>query len=182
TIGSLNTEASKDSVSSVDFTNAEMEILLETPYTAEKYRFTLGWVYGAGDEDVQIVSNVFQIQGRVREKLVVNIKVPYNFTSGSLGKVNGLGDITMSVENIIYSGKNKRLAFTVGAVLPSGGANVYYQGNPLPMAYQTTLGVINLLGGLSFAYKNWSSSIGYQRSFGENENDFISDNLELNPL
>src|SRR5690606_12119164 len=79
TIGSLNTEASKDSVSSVDFTNAEMEILLETPYTAEKYRFTLGWVYGAGDEDVQIVSNVFQIQGRVREKLVVNIKVPYNF-------------------------------------------------------------------------------------------------------
>ena len=181
TIGALNTEISKDSVSAVDFTNADMETLLATPFTAEKYRFTLGGVYGSGQEGVDIYTGFLQVHSRLKEKMILSVKIPYTITNGALGSASGLGDITLGLENILYSGKNIRFGYTVGAVLPSGDANMYYEGDPLPMVYQTTLGSLNLLGGLSFAYHNWSASIGYQHSFGRNENDFLTDNLELDP-
>ena len=181
TVGSLNSESTKDSVSHVDYTEAGIEQLLKVAYTREKYRFEVTSVMAGGERDTDIYGLTLRAVFRLKDKMLFNVKVPYTYVTGSLGSAAGLGDITLSLQNTFYSGKSSRLSFTAGVVLPTGDANRSDDGFVLPMAYQTTLGSFNALVGLSGSYKNWGAAIGYQQSFGENGNQFVSEGLVTDP-
>jgi hypothetical protein len=173
----LNSETTKDSVSGVDFENASLEELMSVSHTREKYRFELNGVYAFGERDTRIYSIVFKGMFRIRKKMSLNVRIPYSLTNGTLGNNAGFGDVAVSLQNIFYSGKNKRLAATIAIIAPTGRANASDKGIVLPMAYQTTLGSFNALIGISGAYKNWGAAIGYQHNFGKNGNMFFKDNL-----
>ena len=64
------------------------------------------------------------------------------------------------------------LAYTVGVIIPTNSANLMYETRVMPMAYQSSLGLYSGLAGLSMRYKTWSAVLGYQQSFGSNENGF----------
>ncbi|NRA13290.1 MAG: hypothetical protein HRT57_15190 [Crocinitomicaceae bacterium] len=180
TIGTLNSETTKDSVSEVDFENASLEELMSVYHTREKFRFELNSLYGIGEHDTRIYSLVFKGVIRIKKKMLLNVRIPYSLTNGTLGSNSGFGDVAVSLQNTFFSGKDKRLAATIGIVAPTGTANASDNGSVLPMAYQTTLGSINALIGVSGAYKNWGAAIGYQHSFGKNGNMFYRDNLVTN--
>ena len=181
TVGSLNSENTKDSVSVIDFTDAGLEQLLKVPYQREKYRLELSGIGSTGERDLQYLGVNLRGVIRLKKKMLLNVKVPITQASGPLGSNTGLGDITVSIQNTFYSGKSSRLSFTAGVVVPTGDANKSDNGFVLPMAYQTTLGAYGVLVGLSGAFKNWSGAIGYQQTLGRNGNQFDRDALVLDP-
>ena len=180
TIGSLNPETTKDTVTCIDYTQAELEELLGATFTREKFRFELSGIMAQGEKKTQLYGAAFTGVFRIKKKMLINIKVPYTYVYGSLGTNSGLGDITLSLQNTFYSGKYKRFSATVGVVIPTGNANKKDNDFALPMTYQTTLGAYNVLVGVSAAYKKWGCVLGYQHSFGKNENEFNSDSLTVN--
>ncbi len=107
--------------------------------------------------------------------------MPFINTEGVLGKVFGLGDLTIHLQNIFKSGKHLRMAYTLGIVIPTNSGNTKYAGAPLPMVYQTSMGFFGALAGLTISTRKWNFAIGTQQNFGRNGNEFITDNLVLDP-
>lgn len=179
TIGTLNSGTSQDTVSGFDPDSASLEQLLQVTYVDPKLKASVSEVYGLAEQGVQIYSSVLRASWRMKERMLLNIKLPYTYTTGDLGSTQGVGDITISLQNTVYNAKNKRLAYTLGVVVPPNNSNKKDNGFALPMNYQTSLGSFNALVGVSGAYKGWAAAVGYQHSFGANGNEFSTDLIKL---
>lgn len=175
TIGTLNSGTSQDTITAFDPDSASLEQLLSVTYVDPKLKTSISEVYGLAEQGVQIYSTVLRASWRMKKRMLLNVKLPYTYTTGELGSANGVGDITISMQNTVYNAKNKRLAYTLGVVLPPNDANKSDNNFALPMNYQTSLGAFNALVGVSGAYKGWSAAVGYQQSFGANGNQFSLD-------
>ncbi|HHZ66083.1 MAG TPA: hypothetical protein EYN51_11415 [Flavobacteriales bacterium] len=179
TSGSLNAANTQDSTSRIDFTEASFDELLNATVASEKYRIGADFVYGIGDNRTAIYNLVLRFSIRVKERMLVNIKMPFAYISGNIGTTAGTGDLTLTIQNTFNSGKNINMAYTLGVIIPTNTANLKYKNEVMPMAYQSSLGLFSALGGLSFRYKQWAAVIGYQYSFGSNSNGFLSETVIL---
>lgn len=179
TIGALNSASSADSVSRTDFTSADIDELLNTAILNEKYNLAAEIGYGIGDRNTSIYSVFIRGSLRLKEKLMLGIKLPYTIADGVLGSAQGLGDITINVQNIIKSGKGFRMAYTFGLVIPTNNANLKSNGKSLPMTYQTSMGFFGGLAGITVSTKKWNGVVGFQQNFGRNANEFTAENLIL---
>ncbi len=180
TSGSLNAANTQDSTSKIDFTEASFEELLNANVASEKYRIGADIVYGIGDKGTSIYNLVLRFSMRIKERMLINVKMPFAYISGNIGTTTGTGDLTLTMQNTFKSGKNINMAYTLGVIIPTNNANLKYNGEVMPMAYQSSLGLFSALAGLSFRYKQWSAVIGYQYSFGSNSNQFLSETIKLN--
>jgi len=179
TSGTLNASNTQDSTSSLDFTEAGFEALLNTNIASEKYRIGLDFVYGDAEKGTTVYNLILRGSMRIKEKVLVNVKMPFAYISGPVGKTYGTGDLTFTLQNTFKSGKNMALAYTLGVIIPTNDGNLMYENRSMPMVYQSSLGLFSALAGLSYKYKKWSAVIGYQYSFGSNGNLFITDNIVL---
>ena len=179
TSGALNSANTQDSTSKINFTEASMEALLNANVASEKHKIGLDLVYGIGVRETNIYNYVLRYSARVRERLLVNVKMPFTYVQGNLGTTSGTGDLTLTMQNTFKSGNNISLAYTLGAIIPTNVGNLKDEGNAMPMVYQTSLGLFSALGGLSVRYKLWSAVIGYQHSFGSNSNEFIRKKISV---
>jgi len=129
-------------------------------------------IFGLGEQNVFHITTQFEIIIPTFKNQLVQIKMPYNFTFGNLGNISGLGDLSLSINQKVYSIKDVRINFVAGFKIPSGDANKTKDGFPLPMAYQPSLGTYDIILGISTNYQSWHMSFGYQHSFGHNLNEF----------
>lgn len=132
----------------------------------------LSTIFGLGEQNVFHATTELDLVFRTLKNQVIQIKIPYNMTFGNLGNVSGLGDLSIVVNQNLFSGKNSNIALIGGIKVPSNDANKTLDGYSLPMAYQTSLGTYDIILGLGSVYKNWHFGIGYQHSFGNNLNEF----------
>lgn len=129
-------------------------------------------IFGLGEQSVFHVTTQFEVVIPTFKHQIVQIKMPYNFTFGNLGNISGLGDLSISLNQNVFSGKDSRLNIIAGAKIPSNDGNKSKDGFPLPMAYQPSLGTYDLIIGISYLYKKWHFGFGYQHPFGHNLNEF----------
>lgn len=181
TIGPLFSASSADTVSGTDFTKADLNELLNSTFLGEKYSLSAELGYGLGDRKTSIYSCNLRGAIRLRKKLLLGFKLPYILAQGVLGNTNGLGDITINIQNIIKSGNNYRIAHTFGLVIPTNNANLKHKGFALPMVYQSSFGFFGALAGITVSTKKWNFATGYQQNFGRNGNEFSTENLILDP-
>lgn len=182
TIGTLNTATLADTLSGTDYKNAGFSDLLNTPIASEKISAAAEFGYGIGDRKTSIYTVFLRGGIRIKERLILAIKIPYVFVNGDLGSVNGIGDITVNVQNEVMSRKKFKLAYTLGIIIPSNNGNMKSGGNQLPMVYQSSLGFYGAMAGITLSTKRWNFAAGYQKNFGRNGNEFLTDNLILDPL
>ena len=182
TIGSLNSATSADTVSTTDYTKADLEELLNVSIYGERYNISTEAGISFGDEGTSIYSLNLRGSLRLKEKLSLGVKLPFISTQGVLGKVFGLGDLTINLQNIFKSGKSIRMAYTLGVVIPTNSGNTKFAGAPLPMVYQTSMGFFGALAGLTISTRKWNFVFGSQQNFGRNRNEFITNYLVLDPL
>lgn len=103
----------------------------------------------------------------------VQIKLPYQKVSGTLGQTEGLGDISLSYTRTLFQKKTWDLNLSVGGKIPTGDSRKRAEnGLTLPMYYQTTLGSYDIIGGLSIISRKWLIAAGYQQALTSNSNDF----------
>jgi len=120
-----------------------------------------------------IMSSLVDINVGIGKRGSAQLKLPYTYVSGSLGKTQGMGDISYSYTYAILSKNNYRILATLGGKIPTNGADKYSSDNrPLPMYYQTSLGTFDGIAGLSFLTRNWLIATGFQHAFNANQNEF----------
>lgn len=142
-------------------------------YRFPKYFFQLSASYGKGDERTKIITT--QLEGNVRmgKKMFAQVKIPYSFVTGALANTQGLNDITISLTYIAFIREKSNWSLTGGMKFPTNTGNISEGGIPLPMVYQTSLGSIDALGGIKYAFKKWDLTLGYQHSFNANKNEYL---------
>lgn len=127
-----------------------------------------GYKFGSSGKEDDVKYHSLQLGAiyHVFEKTSLQMSIPYNFQSGPLDDVNGIGDLLVSITQNIISDNNSSLDASIGAKFAVGEDNA----ENLPMAYQSGLGSNDILFALNYTYKNIGFGVGYQLACGRNNN------------
>ncbi|MEK9138787.1 MAG: hypothetical protein AAB393_16820, partial [Bacteroidota bacterium] len=128
----------------------------------------VSYVFGKSSKTDDLTIHTMNLEGgfRLFEGSRLSVDLPWSRVSGPLGSTNGLGDVTVLWDQIIWNDLESRLSAQVGGKLATGNADA---GN-LPQAYQTGLGTNDFLLGMTYDFKPWTAAIGYQLSRGRSNN------------
>ena len=149
--------------------------------TAPKIKVTLGQSFALGEKFVFISQTSLSFEHRFLKHTSYVVNVPFIFTSGNLGNSTGVGDVLVSFIQQLYSNGESTVGLLVGGRLRSNNSNFTFAGNPLPMAYQTSLGTYDVIGGLQYVWKSWDFYLAYQHPFGRNQNQYLHPPGETDP-
>jgi hypothetical protein len=122
----------------------------------------------------------FDVSIGITQKTGFQVKLPYQWTTGSFGEAAGMGDISVSLTHNIHRFKNFELNATLGMKIPSNKSDLESQGRKvpgsegfvLPMYYQVSLGSWDIIAGASIINEKWLFAIGYQNALTANNNTF----------
>jgi hypothetical protein len=142
--------------------------------TKSKKRLTLLLPIGLGDAGVFVFTPGLQYDHTLNERWSAQAKLTANYAQGSLGQATGLGDFFLSATHTVIKTKNWNTAVTLGGKFPLHLGNLKAEDKALPMQYQSSLGTIDLITGISLASKTWQFAAGWQQPLsGINRNNFL---------
>jgi hypothetical protein len=154
TIGTLKAEQAGDAT-----TNQKLTLLLPI---------------GVGDEHVFVFTPGIQYDNQLSEQWAVQVRFTANYTNGNLGTAAGLGDLFLAG---VYSFKKKKswtTSITLGTKILMNPGNLKEDGKSLPMQYQSSLGTVDLIAGVSVTNQSLQFSFGWQQPLsGINRNNFL---------
>jgi hypothetical protein len=137
-------------------------------------KITLLLPVGLGDEAVFVFAPGIQYDNQLSAKWAIQAKLTANYASGNLGNATGLGDVILSGTYTLPAKAKWATSVTVGTKLPLNGGNLKSAGRPLPMQYQSSLGTVDLITGISVSDSRWQFSAGWQQPLtGTNDNSFL---------
>lgn len=150
----------------------------------DEMHYTLGLsnTIGIGDESVLINSTGVEFGANFSDFAIV-AKIPFTFTSGTLGQTNGLGDFTLLLSSKLYSEENLSLSVAGGVKLATNKADLRNKDDlSLPMVYQTSNGTNDVIFLLAVNIDDWIVSTGVQIPLNRNENTFIENSALVEPI
>lgn len=139
-------------------------------------RHKLGFQFsnGIGDESVYVFTPAIQYDLRINQHWAIQAKLTANYANGNLGSAFAPGDIIVTGSKTFPLNKKWKLIGTFGSKLPLSSSNLKTDGKSLPMQYQSSLGTVDLIAGLSAVQQKWSFSVAYQQPLtGTNGNNFL---------
>jgi hypothetical protein len=148
----------------------------ETP----KLNVSFEQTFGLGEKFVLIGQSTASIKYQLFKHTQIQLRAPFIFTLGNLGSTSGVGDMIFSVTQTLFAGQKQGVSILAGTRLKSNNSDFTFNGNPLPMAYQTSLGTYDILSGIFYYYKKWDFYIAYQHPFNQNNNQYLHPDGETN--
>ena len=134
--------------------------------------------FGLGEKFTFISQTSIALDLRVGKSTSIVIRTPFIFTSGNLGNSAGIGDVLVSVIQQVYKNDQSQFGILLAGKIKSNNSNFSFAGNPLPMAYQTSLGTYDIIVGGQYLWRTWDFYMAYQHPFGRNENEYLNNPLE----
>ena len=138
-----------------------------------RFKVSLEQGFGLGEKFTFISQTSITLEYQVSKTTALMIRTPFIFTSGNLGNSSGIGDVLVSVIQQIYQNKNSQFGILLGGKIKSNNSSFSFAGNPLPMAYQTSLGTYDIIVGTQYLWKTWDFYLAYQHPFGRNQNEYL---------
>ncbi len=166
-------DAGACSIGSLDHQEGEKE--------APKIKLSFEQSLGSGEKFIFISQSSLTLEHRIFKTTSYIVRVPFIFTSGNLGNATGIGDVMISVVQQVLQTDQSQLGFLLGGKLRSNNSDFSFGGNPLPMAYQTSLGTYDIIGGVQYIWKTWNFYLAYQHPFGRNNNQYLNDPAITDP-
>ncbi|NOX87074.1 MAG: hypothetical protein GXO86_14125 [Chlorobi bacterium] len=160
-------DAGACSIGSLDHQEGEKEM--------PKIKLSYEQSFGSGEKFIFISQTSLTLEHRIFKNTSYIVRVPFIFTSGNLGNATGVGDVMISVVQQVMQTNRSQLGFMVGTKLKTNKSDYSFAGNPLPMAYQTSLGTYDIIGGIQYIWKTWNFYLAYQHPFGRNNNQYLND-------
>ena len=106
------------------------------------------------------------------KKHAFQVKIPCQIVNGKLGHASGAGDLSLSYTINLLTRERYDIILTLGAKIPTNHSNLMWNGLPLPMYYQVSLGTYDAIAGISFISRDWLFATGIQHPFNKNKNGF----------
>lgn len=129
--------------------------------------------FGIGDDDVKIFTPAIQYDHQFSYRWGIQVKVTGNHASGNLGTANGPGDLYLAGIHSIALAGNWKASFMAAWKFPLSRSALNMDGMDLPMVYQSSLGTVDLISGLSLTNNSWAFSLGWQHPLtAANRNNF----------
>ncbi len=142
--------------------------------TTGKLSWRLESTLGLGEKFVLNYQTLIQAQYAFKNTWAITFRIPFTLVAGNLGATAGFGDGILSVNKMVMLKSQNRLIFIVATRLKSNNADKSLNGKPLPMAYQTSLGTYDVIGGIQFYHNSWNLYGAYLHSFGRNKNQYLN--------
>lgn len=135
---------------------------------------TIEFSYYKGTTSLSPVIQVANIDFTIglNSRNAIQVKVPYQWVYGTLGKTATLGDLSFCYTRNLYSSDRFDLNASLGTKLPSNSSDLMNGPNPLPMYYQTSLGTYDFIAGISMITRKWLFATGIQVPLNRNSNKF----------
>ena len=128
---------------------------------------------GLGDESVLVITPAIQYDYFSRSGYQFQARVTANYANGNLGNAFKPGDVYLAATRHFKAAK-VRWAVTLGTKLPINQADALAGNKPLPMQYQSSLGTVDIIGGIHAEVQSWQWSAGIQLPLtGHNRNGFL---------
>ena len=159
-------DAGACSISSLNFSE-------DTIPNDSKVRFSMEQSFGLGEKFILISQTTAGIQYRVFKSTLLELRIPFVFTYGNIGQTSGVGDLLLSVNQQLFRKNKDQLNLLIAGRLKTNNADYTFAGEPLPMAYQTSLGTYDVIFGLLYVIPKWDFYAAYQHSFGRNKNGYL---------
>ncbi len=111
----------------------------------------------------------------------MQIKLPYLWVKGSMGKTSNLGDISFSFTRNVKTTDTYHINITAGGKIPTNKSDLQTDNtefttdnlqHTLPMYYQTSLGSYDFVAGAAYISQKWMFATGLQMALTANSNDF----------
>lgn len=140
----------------------------------DKQKITLGLTNGIGDENVYVFTPSLQYDYKVNNQWALQAKLTANYASGNLGSVFGLGDFFIGGTFAPASVKKWKPTFLLATKIPLSNANLKLDNKSLPMQYQSSLGTVDAIAGISVTNNTWLIAAALQQPLtGHNNNNFL---------
>ena len=137
--------------------------------TSEKsLQLKLGATFGKADHDITILASYLEYNRQINKHWSYDMKLTQLAQLTDSIKTNGLGDLFLTGT---YKTNNKT-AFTMGVKLPLADGNKERNGLPLPNDFQSSLGTIDFIAGISKDWKKFRFTAAVQQPLTQGENTF----------
>jgi len=137
-----------------------------------KFKLSYDQNFGLGEKFILISTTSLIVEHRFTNSTSFVARVPFIFTTGNLGNTSGIGDVFISFIQQLFHGQNSQLGILIGGKLKTNNSDFSFD-NPLPMAYQTSLGTYDIIAGIQYMFKTWDFYLAYQHPFGRNNNQYL---------
>lgn len=130
----------------------------------------LGAFYGYADNEISVYGNYLEYAHRFNSQLGFSAKLTSLGQSGNEITVFGLSDFYLTAN---YQAATK-LRLTLGAKFPLMAADRSFEGLPLAMDYQSSLGTSDLIFGISYQIQKLQITAAIQQPLTQNNNQFLA--------
>lgn len=135
-------------------------------------QFTFILPAGVGDEVVFILTPTLQFDKSLGKRWTVQTRLTANYASGSLGTAAGAGDLFFAGTYTLNQSK-WQTDLTLGIKIPLNGSDLNEGGLSMPMVYQSSLGTLDVIAGISVKNSHWQIAVGWQQPLTtQNDNAF----------
>ena len=136
--------------------------------------FRLGSAFGVGEESLNITTPYIQFDQQFND-WQLQIKATHNSASKNNYSVSGIGDLFLVGTKSIKNKNGSNLQINFGLKIPLGNEDSKSSGVSLPLAYQSTLGTFDVIGGVTYQKNNWDFSAAFQVPLTKNnKNSFTT--------
>ena len=128
---------------------------------------------GLADKESLVFTSELSVSHQLFPSTNLEVRIPFQVTTGNLGTTSGVGDLMVTLSQVIRQGKKSSLTLVAGGRLKTNDANKKSGDQPFPMVYQTSLGTYDIIAGMAWQSDVWSISLAYQHPFGNNLNESL---------
>ncbi len=120
-----------------------------------KQKLTIGITNGIGDEGVYVLTPSIKYDYKINNSWEIQARITANNASGKLGSAFGLGDLFLNATHTLTSASKWKTSVLIGTKLPLNNSNLLANGKSLPMQYQSSLGTVDAIAGISTTNNKW---------------------------
>ncbi len=142
--------------------------------SVKKQKLTFFFANGIGDENVYVFTPGIQYDKQLSNSVAVQVKLTANYASGNLGNAFGAGDVFLSGTYTPRAKGKWTTSFLLGTKLPLNAGDIKNGSKPLPMQYQSSLGTVDLIAGITVSGGRLLFAAAIQQPLtGRNRNTFL---------
>ena len=109
--------------------------------------------FGLGEGNTTLLTPSVLYRRKLNHQFSWDNKITASFISGKMGSIFNAGDWYSTISYTIGGSKKTDISLAGGVKIPFTSANDKINGQPLPMAYQTSLGTYDFLLGVAWLIK-----------------------------